>query len=1050
MKEDNKILPVWENPEIQEINRLPMKSSFLPFSSMNEAVTDAVCGPEYRSSLTNANVLSLDGQWNFAFTTSPDAAADYTSIPKDTITVPLTWSLQGWDKPHYTNVQMPFDVLPPFAPQENPTGYYFKEINIPSNWKEKRIVLHVGSAESVLMVYVNGEFAGCSKDTRLESEFDISVFLHSDKPNILCLKVVRYSDASYVEDQDQWWFGGIHRSVFMYCTEDTYLGNVCAVPAGITEFDDGSREGELLLKLSFAGNLSAGNGIGNNTNAGEQSFDTFTVSYSVYPYEFTSSKEEASAFIHTKKPVIQGSFDFTCNYRINSCTTAKKISIKNPELWSHESPALYIVGITITQDGKHIESTAIVTGFRTVEVKNRELLINGKAVLIKGVNRHEHDEKTGKTLSTESMVRDILLLKQHNFNAVRTSHYPNDTRWYELCDRYGIYLTDEANIENHCFYDQLARDSKWSYAYLSRVQRMAVRDCNHPSVIIWSLGNESGDGENQVMCSAWLRRFDSSRPVHYEGFVRPEKGQGNFTLDTLARGKGLTDIIGPMYPSIKLITDYVTTREDYRPLIMCEFSHAMGNSCGSLSDYWKAIEVNHGLQGGYIWDWIDQGIEAFTEKGEKYWKYGGDFNDQPTDYDFCLNGILFPDQTCKPVMAECKQLFSPVKISYSEDETISADTKRRVSALRFKVENNFDFSSLEIVSAEWLLMHNGNVIDKGLLSLPPVKPGEVTDIAVQPKLLESIDTLQGLVLVHFNILLNEDCIWAKKGHIIGQAEHIVQDAKIPVPICADQKDIQSFIDNIEPCLFRIPTENDGLKNFFGEYGKEESAFYWMNKAVNSWLQMDLQHIRWVKKDNCVWDILCGPNAIAEYKDKKIGSYYLSVKPSDDGSGKIITAEFKIESFVTNLPRIGIKVKMPSSYSNVQWLGSGPHESYSDRKAGAFTGLYRHAVKDLHVPYVMPQENGNRTGVRSLLLEGDKKLSIISGKPIEFSAQIFDEESMMKALHTYELEETYESKGFWTLHLDCIQRGVGTATCGPDTLEQYCIKPGKYTMELIIS
>ncbi|HOE09307.1 MAG TPA: glycoside hydrolase family 2 TIM barrel-domain containing protein [Treponemataceae bacterium] len=1055
MKEHNKLLPVWENPGIQEINRLPMRSSFLPFSCTDEAVTDAVCGPEYRTCLTNDRVLSLDGQWNFAFYTSPDDAVDYTSVPKDTITVPGTWSLQGWDKPHYTNVQMPFSVLPPFAPEQNPTGYYYKELNIPSQWKDKRIVLHVGSAESLLMVYVNGEFAGCSKDSRLPAEFDISLFLNTDKPNILCLKVVRYSDASYVEDQDQWWFGGIHRSVFMYCTEKTYLSNVCAVPAGITEFDDGRKEGELNLKLSLGGNLKAGSGIGNNTNAEQQNFDTFKISYAVYRLALPSSKDEASSFIHSNKPVIQDAFDFTCSYRTNSCTAEKKITIKNPELWSHENPALYILGLTITQGGKHIESTAIVTGFRTVEVKNRELLINGKALLIKGVNRHEHDEKKGKTLSTESMVRDILLLKQHNFNAVRTSHYPNDERWYELCDRYGIYLTDEANIENHCFYDQLCRDSRWAYAYLSRVQRMAQRDCNHPSVIIWSLGNESGDGENQVLCSAWLRRFDSSRPVHYEGFVRPEKGQGEFTLDTLARGKGLTDIIGPMYPSIKLITDYVTTREDDRPLIMCEFSHAMGNSNGSLADYWKAIESHHGLQGGYIWDWIDQGLEAFTEKGEKYWKYGGDFGDQPTDYDFCLNGLLFPDQTCKPAMAECKQLFSPVEVVFkneslsaeNKNESISADNRNAHTQLTFTVKNKFDFSALEKVNVEWFLMHNGNAVDKGLFSLPPVKPGEETCVTIDSAVLTTINTLDGLVYIHFNVLLAEDLSWAKKGFVIGQAEHLVHEKPLAVSSCADKDAVQKFVDDIEPCLFRIPTENDGLKNFFGEYGKEESVFYWKNKAVNSWLEMDLENIRRVKKDNTSWDLLCGPNAVSVYKDKKIGTYSLSLKT--DGIGVRACIRLTIEPCAKNLPRIGIAVKLPSSFTHISWIGSGPQESYSDRNTGAFLGSYRHAVKDLYVPYIVPQENGNRTGIRKLLLEGEKKISIISENPIEFSAQIHDTRSMMKALHTFELEQTI-SKGYWILHLDCVQRGVGTATCGPDTLEQYCITPGKYTMELIIS
>ncbi len=1048
------VTPLWENPEIQELNRLPMRSPLLPFASITEAVADAYAGPEFRDFSANDYCLSLDGQWLFSFHAGPDEPIPV--FPPENaapITVPGTWSLQGYDKPHYTNVQMPFAELPPRAPKANPTGVYYKTVTFPAQWRERRVVLHIGSAESVCMVYVNGEFVGAGKDSRLPSEFDITPFVHYDTQNDICIKVIRYSDASYVEDQDQWWFGGIHRSVYLYSTERQYIQDISAIPSHAAVQNDCTntdRTASLTLHIALAGDLHAGTGIGNAPTDAEirtAKYDTFDITCALYPFTLPSSAAEAAEFARNVLPITQTVRSFTCNYRTNSCVAEIPLTILNPAEWSHETPALYVVAVSIHKDGRHLESTAFCTGFRSVTVAERELRINGRAIYIKGVNRHEHDEHTGKTLSVQSMLKDIQLLKRHNFNAVRTCHYPNDERWYELCDRYGIYLTDEANIENHCFYDQLCRDAQWTYAYSSRIQRMVLRDKNHPSVIVWSLGNESGDGENHVACGAWIRRRDPSRPIHYEGFIRPERGQGAYTLDSLARGKGLTDIVAPMYPPISLITDYATYRDDDRPLIMCEYSHAMGNSNGSLADYWEAIESHRGLQGGYIWDWIDQGIAAVSETGVKFWKYGGDFADKPCDYDFCLNGLLFPDQTPKPALAECKHVFAPVRM-------------RSVPGIpfRYAIQNKFDFTALDILELEWTVCCDGSVLERGITELPRTLPGRTTEITL-PVTQSTMN--EGTTYVHCDFRLKHKTPWADAGFIVSSAEHILRETLPVFTGAPSDAACLAFIESITPCLFRVPTENDGLKTYFDRYGDSESAFYWKDKAVNPWLELDLLHLRYEKtteneSDNDVLfaesgNLIAGNNACSAYRNRFLGTYSLrALREKRDSAPVRLDVSFDLDPALPELPRVGISVRIPADTARIEWFGSGPHESYADRKTGAFLGYYAGSPAELEVPYIVPQENGNRTGVRDIILKGSREpFGIRCGSPLQFSAERYSPENMLNARHTDELKDTISQSGFWTLHVDCAQRGVGSAACGPDTLEQYRVRPGRYEMTLYL-
>jgi beta-galactosidase len=1091
----NTIPPLWENPEIQCINRLPMRSGFLPFPSERDALADILAGPEFRRLTGNSLYLDLDGAWNFKLLNNPadddlewvkrDAPPEGTP---DTIRVPGTWTLQGYDKPHYTNVQMPFQAAPPRAPQDNPTGLYRRDFTLPADWKNKRVVLHVGSAESCCLVYLDGVFVGMGKDTRLPSEYDLSPFLNgaggSGGKHSLCLKVVRYSDASYVEDQDQWWFGGIHRSVYLYATEDRYLTDVEAIPGSP------GREGEGRLRLlaAMGGRVPESCSAGNNAVELDPDYPPFVIKYRLYPYERPESREDSLRIAGTLKPLLSGELNLSCNYRINSNRVEKELILENPKIWSHESPSLYILTLDVYQGNERVESTALCTGFRSVSVARRELLINGKAVLIKGVNRHEHDEKTGKTLSTQAMLRDIALLKQHNFNAVRTCHYPDDERWYELCDRYGIYLVDEANIEHHCFYNQLCDEPAWTYAYTSRIQRMVERDKNHPSVIIWSLGNESGNGTNHSACGAWIRKRDPSRPVNYEGAVRPV-GEGSFSLDSLNQGKDISDIISPMYPAISLITDFVKYREDHRPLIMIEYSHAMGNSNGSLADYWDAIETHHGLQGGFIWDWIDQGIEAHTPEGSKYWKYGGDFGDEPSDYDFCLNGLLFPDQSPKPAMAECRQVFAPVRMKGVPGK-----------AWHFILENRFDFSSLSGTRLTWYLASDRGKLAEGTEDLPDIAPGASSEIVLRPGNFTPPEG-NGILYLHWDFRRKEASPWAEADSVIAGGEAVLHES-LPFPVEAQAKalagtptgaasgtitgaaaselaaGLDEFARLFSPSLFRAPTENDGLKTYIHLRGDPAALFYYKDKPMYPWLDLDLAHLRLggEKREplvfeggpalRCTAELLAGDKAAKGFENTRLGTYLCLIAAATESRPLLMDISIDLDPALPELPKVGVRASVPGAFGEIRWFGEGPGESYPDRRRGVFTGEYRNRVSEMETPYVVPQENGNRSGVRRVTLVRDgaaggpqnggglgklRSVTIASDRPVNLGISRYTQDNLFAARHTCDLKDTFEGgRGCYFISLDMAQRGVGTATCGPDTLEKYRVRPGLFKLRLYIS
>ncbi|MBE2225316.1 MAG: DUF4981 domain-containing protein, partial [Anaerolineae bacterium] len=610
--------------------------------------------------------------------------------------------------------------------------------------------------ESAFYLYVNGRFCSYSQGSRLPAEFDITALIQPGANSLQAL-VIRWSDGSYVEDQDHWWMAGIYRDVYLYAVPNVHLRDVFATTKFDAQFEDATLTVQAEIE-SFGADA-----------------DGFVVEVDVVGGNGRSLFPSPLAKSYHPNPKFAPKLRFTQ-------------TVEKPQKWSAETPTLYTLLVTLKDAaGETIEVVSQRIGFRQTEVVGRELLINGKPILIKGVNRHEHDDKTGKTISEASMITDIKLMKQFNINAVRNCHYPMHPRWYELCDEYGLYVIDEANIEAHANYELLCQDPNWTTAFLERGKRMVERTKNHACIILWSLGNESGYGPNHDALAGWIRRTDPSRPLHYEGAVSHSHGQ-NWETFALA-----TDITCPMYPSVAEIIDYAQNEKATRPLIMCEYAHAMGNSCGNLKEYWDAIKTYHGLQGGFIWDWVDQGLLKTDENGNRYWAYGGDFGDEINDYNFCINGLIWPDRTPHPALYEYKKLIQPISVEFSE-RSIQGATPLSISPQRgekqvplpsggvrggiLRIKNERDFVDLADVNGRYELLANGKPFQIGSLPILAIAPGETQEIDLNLV----VPPYPAGTEFHLNIHLTlaEDTPWAEAGHEIAweQFELKIKDGKI--------------------------------------------------------------------------------------------------------------------------------------------------------------------------------------------------------------------------------------------------------------------------------
>ncbi len=1026
----------WQCPEITEINRLPMRATLSSFNTVNQALTGSVSKV--------GKPIDLNGEWDFRLFNSPEEAFEeagklFTTLTSHVgwtkIKVPGNWTMQGFDKPHYTNVQMPFKNNPPEAPAKNPTGVYRKTFSLYKKRCSSRSILHIGAAESTIYVYVNRKFVGMGTDSRLPSEFDITQFA-DEGSNELLIVCLRYSASSYVEDQDHWWMAGIHRDSCIYSRNNAYIADV---------FAKASAEGKLSVEVSMG--------------ASEEPQSDYFAEAMLY-----EGKDQI-----LEKPI---NAKISSSYRTSGYKALLETEVKSPKLWSPEIPNLYRLVITLRDNkGKAVECTGLNIGFRSVEVKDRKLLINGEPVYIKGVNRHEHNPITGKYVTRDDMVREIRLLKQFNFNAVRTSHYPNDPYWYDLCDQYGILVLDEANVESHANYETLCRDPRWKNAFVERVKRMVIRDKNHPCIYGWSLCNESGYGENHDIAAKWLRSYDTSRAVHNEGSIKPRWSQDG-PNEYGSGGERANDFICPMYPDVQELIDWSKSKiEKRRPFIMCEYSHAMGNSCGCLKDYWEAIYNYDGLQGGFIWDWIEQGILKKDKNGVEYYGYGGDFGDEPNDVNFCCNGMIMPDMTPKPQMYEFKKLAQPLFIKAVD-----------IDKGEIEIFNNDFFQNADWLTGEWVLEADGKAVESGKIGKLSISPQQ----AKKYKLKLSGKNLKFAqeAFITITCRTSSDTSWCKKGHIVAwqqlktnlasakkppqknvKYEITVKDLKNSLKIQLPEKGIEAvfsktkglltkvYLNNQEMVtgcaefsIWRSPLDNDGVKGKKQQWQADWKPLgRWMIAGYDK-LKADLQSFEYKKRRDGGVDVQI---RLKYHCRGGKGVFSVVQNYTITPAGKIeVDNRYSFAKGMPDVPRLGIQFNASKDFEKLRWFGMGPFETYSDRDAAGIVGLFEGKASEQYFPYVVPQESGNKVQVRWFELTGSsgRTLRVQAEKPFGFSVSPYSSRDITKALHTNELKPAKSLE----VHVDLRQRGLGTASCGPDTLEKYKINPGKYRQKFTIS
>jgi len=981
------------NPETTSVNRLPINN------------------------LRRVMTVSLDGEWNFQLLENPN---EEPSKRWRTIPVPGLWTMvEGeqpfGDKPIYTNVQMPFEELPPNVPENNPTGIYEREFTVPSSWTDKRIVLQIGGFESVAIIYVNGEEVGIAKDSRLAADFDITNFVGNGS-NELRIKVIKWSDSSFIEDQDQWWHGGITRSVKLYATEEVYLERFYATPNLLSDNKTGtlrvrahinSIKGKSIenykLRIKFPGIRGATKTVQVVARKGPQWTEKSAAEKAAGDEYFLGKywdgsmpKAKLEAFYSTE-PIIAGPLEFEM--------TIPKISP-----WSAESPRLYDLEIELLDpQGNLVEMSSKKVGFRRVEIVGNELLVNDQPVILYGINRHDFHPNTGRVMDREYMRQDLLELKRWNFNAIRTAHYPNDPELLDLCDELGFYAVGEANIESHAFQNTLCDDSRYLNAWVDRVARMIQRDIHHPSVILWSLGNESGAGLNHRAAAQYARSFDPTRPLHYEGAIR-----GNWT-----KNHDLTDVVCPMYPDISSIVSYAKSKKADRPLIMCEYAHAMGNGSGTLSEYWEAIHSLKGLQGGFIWEMWDHGLNQRLEDGTIRSAYGGDYGETKHDGTFVCDGMFFANRSPKPALQEFRQIASPILIK-----------EKNAKTGRFEIFNKQFFSDTRGFKFRFEITLNGKVVATHDLRVTNIKPRRSLPIQIPTKLLKAGVGL-GERFINFSIQYALSTPWAHIGNEASNYQFALPSK--PLPKSRTTKMNQDFVDNngtikipnsITPpklTLWRAPTDNDLIGH--------------ISEKWDGWGLRELTKIgsKVSRKPNGVritntWRTSTG----IKLKHEQF------VESVVDGIR--VTESLKLPRELDDVARVGTNFEMNGELDQLVYFGTGPFETMPDRTIGKIH-RWNSSVAEQYVPYVKPQENGGHVGVRwfSLVNRTNHGLYVQLDKPRMVTVTPMRSTDLADKTHNVFVQPS----GNTVITIDAAHRGVGTASCGPDTLSKYLIKPGTY-------
>lgn len=988
----------YEDLNILQLNRENPRAYYIPYGSESAALSkNRAQSPFYQN---------LNGSWKFQYYSSVNHVEDgfYEETADvscwDDLTVPSCWQVEGYDQCHYTNVNYPFPCDPPFVPNENPAGVYVRDFNISEKWDNKKKYIVFEGVNSCFYLWINGVFVGYSQGSRMPAEFDVSAYVKTGK-NRMAVMVLKWCDGSYLEDQDLWRFSGIFRDVYLLARDNNHVKDLFVKQTFSVDF----KTARLDCEINTLGSM-----------------------------EVTAILKNAEGNVIAKG---------TANICGNDSIT---LEIEAPILWNAEVPYLYHLYLCGGNEVLHFN-----TGFRSIEVEAGIFTINGKAVKLKGVNRHDSHPELGQTIPLHHMKKDLMLMKSHHINTIRTSHYPNDPRFLDLCDEYGFYIVDEADLECHGIWNTgdfhlLSKNKQWEKAFLDRAIRLVERDKNHPSVILWSMGNESGYDVNHIAMAKWTKQRDSSRLVHYEGAASGYKGNAN--VDYL-------DMESRMYASVEDIEEYAKNEEHKKPLFLCEYSHAMGNGPGDLKDYWDIIYQYPKLMGGCVWEWCDHGIKTTTETGKEFYAYGGDFGDKPNDGNFCLDGLVYPNRQPHTGLLELKKIIAPVKIEAVD-----------LSKGEIRITNSYDFMDLSHVSLVWKVEKAGETVEQGEIYKLTIPAKESEVFFIDYSMPAESDSSYYLTL---SIILNKDTIGQQRGN-----EVTFEQFKLPVkPIINSKVEEPSVIHVIQRESLVTMEGFDFLHVFdlhaggFVKITKNNMNLISTMPKFNIWrapLDNDRNiKLTWIEEgyDRAVMHVYHSElknlteTSVDIMVDFSLGGY---IKPpilhgktiwSISGSGEIsVSTKVKVREGLPFLPRFGLQLQMPKKSEEVEYFGYGPHESYVDKCHSVRKGRYLARVDDLFENYLVPQENGSRFGTDWCIISNEigMGLKFTGSREFSFNAAHYTTEDLTAAGHPYELQRREET----VVHMDYKMSGVGSNSCGPKLLEKYQLKEKEFEFDLTIT
>ncbi|GIO43367.1 glycoside hydrolase family 2 TIM barrel-domain containing protein [Paenibacillus apis] len=1025
----------WENPQITQVNRMPMHEPY----GVYESVEQALRGDRRESKY----VKCLNGSWKFKLYPSPDRVTDEFFSPEydvsgwDSISVPSNWELSGYGTPVYTNILYPFGkkgensrheirlkkdefvLNPPFVPEDdNLTGCYVRSFDLPEDFIGRDVFIDFGGVESCFYLWINGKWAGFSQDSKLNAAFEITDYLQQGH-NRVAVQVMRFGAGTYLEDQDYWHLSGIFRDVSIYAKPRMRIQDYKIE----TLFSGNYEHAELVVKVY--------------PNNQADRYGEAYVRLSLYDADFMLITQfETPTF-------------GDCGFYLQEKYVAKvQQAISKPHLWSDETPYLYkLVLEMIGPDGNIVDIESANVGFREVQIDGNGILkINGKRLLIRGVNLHAFCPETGRTVSTDYMREQIKLMKSLNINAVRTSHYPHAIEWYDLCDELGIYLVDETNLETHGIGGQLSESPVWTHAYMERATRMVLRDKNHPSIILWSLGNESGYGANHAAMYGWIKEYDKTRYVQYESGNPPAN---------------VSDIIAPMYPPKDWILDIMANSEDLRPFIMCEYAYAKSNSNGNFKEFWDLIHKFPRFQGGFIWDFQDKALVKTAQDGSMKYVYGGAFGEEIVDpaLDMCLNGIVFPNLTPKPAAYEIRNVHSPLLIDDFESPYHPQGTKK------YRLFNHYTHRDLRHLNICWELVCDGTVVDSGLFPKFNTPPG--TTEWIEPPYDDS--KVNGEAFLNFYALLDEDTFYADRGSRIYACQFEIKDSVRRL----HTGEIEQGSLTCEETEQQVLIHNEHLEVAFSKYSAEFTAVRYKKRSyftgganqfyrpptgidagihlespnyADEWRaiglhhrQKEIQHIRVYAASACV---------IIEVRSLYHGCIEAITSYAVGGKGIEITNTVVNNAKVDSIPRIGLSFAFSEDWNQIQWYGRGPWENYADRKTSALIGLYESTVEQQHVPYILPVECGGKEDVRYLYVSAldGRKVKLAAAGHFHFDIHRHSVDQIDSASYAEELglsDRVY-------LNLDHKHAGLGGDNGWTKTIhDEYKIKRGIYTYSMTL-